>query len=262
MTAARRTFLILMLCCIVSCKCWAQSPAAEKLELELSNTNRQLDNLEKTWRQRWDDERQSLKDEREQIRSANKEDRDRAWLLFTGYIGMLLTLAGLLWAGLLWWIGLQRKELDKTIAQIPVMESNIRNFIVNISERWPETTATIEGLQLRVRLGLIRHQLFVEYIRELSSVLDTIITKPSADRQASFHDAVDRFANDMTNSLNLLSGSRRYVRLATNLFQDGEDMPTFTRELLPQLCEIYAKLDGELLSSVEELKAKMKIHAT
>jgi hypothetical protein len=214
-----------------------------KLQIDLTGTTRQIEALERNWIQRWADEKDRLKD-----------DRDRAWFLFSSYLFGLFALAGVLWGGLLWWVQLQRTEILQTVNQIPVLNSNIRNFIVDIEKNWPDFQSSLDNLNERTRLENIRHQIAIEYIRELAARLHK-----AGPTKEDLLICFDTYALELITVLHLLSGQRRYVRQAAGVLQEETELPTFARESLPTLSRIYHKLDAEMADFVDVICQKFGV---
>jgi hypothetical protein len=226
--------------------------AQHKLALELSNAQKQIDFLERTWSQRWDEEKErikqererallSIKDDRDRGWAFLKEDRDRSWDLFTKLIFSIFTTAGILWIALAWWIRFENSDIRKTLNQIPVLQSNIRSFILDMEQKWPDFASSLDDLAARAKLDQTRHQVMVEYIREF-----TIRLRKCGPSKDSILECLEDYGIELTMMTHLLSGNRRYVKQATNILCQATELPTIASELLPELSRLYHNLDPDM----------------
>jgi hypothetical protein len=231
--------------------------AQQKLQIDIANALRQIELLERTQSQRWADEREKLKEDRDRAWLVDREQRSSAWSLFTGYLVTILGGAIAVWGLLWWWIQWQKKELDSTIIQIPALQESVSSLI-NISKNWPNFKETVEGLETRSILDQLRHQIIVKYIGELGGRLqESDGTKEDAIK------CLDAYAQEVINSLHLLSGYGRYVRQATGILFDEKDVSMTTRELLPRLAIIYHELNiDDMAEQIDLVCRKLGIETT
>jgi len=254
----------------------AQMPTPEelrteqnRLELEVQDTNRQMQSLSREMQQRWSDERDKikgdrdrawadLKDTKEGIVASLKDDRDKAWNLYTYYIFSLIGGATIAWSFLFWWTQSQKNnidqkisDLDQRLAQLPILHDNVRTFIDDIARAWPATKSNIRELQSRIELGQLKTEAMLGFLRNAKGVLDKPIgVLNGVDRDQMVESEIE----NVTMMMRLLSGEARYVHQAVNVLVEG-DLPDVTRRLLPRLREIYRNFDSTLESEIDRLIA-------
>src|SRR5262249_39143232 len=142
-----------------------------------------------------------------------------------------------------------KREVDDTIGKLPLV-SNIRD----LSQQWPELTKDVKSLMVLVRLGHVRHQVLIEHTKAFYRAARLVAELPAENRTKATLDVLEQCTIDATNTFHLISGNLRYVRQAASVYEDGEEIPVFTKKLLPQLCLIYRDLNQELCDVVEDLK--------